>query len=344
MGDLVNIKDLKVSFFTPAGEVKAVREVSWELNKGEVIGIVGESGSGKSVSVYALIGLLTPPGKVVSGTIEFDGKDMLSLNEAQMQEIRGSDISMVFQDPTTCLNPVFTIGNQLIEAILTHKKISRHEARMRALHLLELVEIPFPERRMKQYPHEFSGGMKQRVMIAMAPANDPKLVIADEPTTALDVTIQAQILDLLKNLRAKINMSVILITHDLGIISDVCDRVIVMYAGKVVEEASIFDIFEKPQHPYTKGLLRSIPRLHLEKKERLIPIEGTPVDLLCPPSGCSFAPRCESCMKICLENQPPTFQFSEDHKAACWLLHEALKKPAGEPDPKPEPSGNGVSK
>ncbi|HOG53120.1 MAG TPA: ABC transporter ATP-binding protein, partial [Bacillota bacterium] len=182
MGDLVNIKDLKVSFFTPAGEVKAVREVSWELNKGEVIGIVGESGSGKSVSVYALIGLLTPPGKVVSGTIEFDGKDMLSLNEAQMQEIRGSDISMVFQDPTTCLNPVFTIGNQLIEAILTHKKISRHEARMRALHLLELVEIPFPERRMKQYPHEFSGGMKQRVMIAMALANDPKLVIADEPT------------------------------------------------------------------------------------------------------------------------------------------------------------------
>lgn len=325
MGNLVNLKDLKVSFFTPAGEVQAVREISWDLDKGEVIGIVGESGSGKSVSVYALIGLLTPPGKVVSGSIEFDGKDMLSLPEKQMQEIRGSDIAMVFQDPTTCLNPVFTIGNQLIEAILVHNKLSKAEARKKAIHLLDLVEIPFPEKRMRQYPHEFSGGMKQRVMIAMALANDPKLVIADEPTTALDVTIQAQILDLLKNLRAKINMSVILITHDLGIISDVCDRVMVMYAGKVVEEASIFDIFEKPGHPYTKGLLRSIPRLHLDKKERLVPIEGTPVDLLCPPAGCSFAPRCEYCMKICIEKQPPFFELGEKHKAACWLLHEQIK-------------------
>ena len=325
MEKLVDLKDLKVSFFTPAGEVQAVREISWDLDKGEVIGIVGESGSGKSVSVYALIGLLTPPGRVVSGSIEFDGKDMLSLPEKQMQEIRGSDIAMVFQDPTTCLNPVFTIGNQLIEAILVHDRISKKEARKKAIHMLELVEIPFPEKRMRQYPHEFSGGMKQRVMIAMALANNPKLVIADEPTTALDVTIQAQILDLLKNLRSKINMSVILITHDLGIISDVCDRVLVMYAGKVVEEASIFDIFEKPGHPYTKGLLRSIPRLHLDKKERLVPIEGTPVDLLCPPAGCSFSPRCEYCMRICIEQQPPMFELGEKHRSACWLLHEQIK-------------------
>ncbi|OQB48970.1 MAG: Oligopeptide transport ATP-binding protein OppD [Firmicutes bacterium ADurb.Bin153] len=342
MGDLVNIKDLKVSFFTPAGEVQVVREISWELNKGEVVGIVGESGSGKSVSVYALIGLLTPPGRVVSGSIDFDGKDMISLPEKQMQAIRGSDISMVFQDPTTCLNPVYTIGNQLIEAILAHEKLSKKEAHDRAIHLLELVEIPFPERRMKQYPHEFSGGMKQRVMIAMALANNPKLVIADEPTTALDVTIQAQILDLLKNLRAKINMSVILITHDLGIISDVCDRVMVMYAGKIVEKASIFDIFEKPEHPYTKGLLRSIPRLHLDKRERLIPIEGTPVDLLCPPAGCSFAPRCESCMRVCIDNQPPFFDVGEGHQAACWLLHEDFSGRANKPDG--IPSGKEVQK
>lgn len=321
MGDLVTIKDLKVSFFTQAGEVQAVREVSWDLDKGEVIGIVGESGSGKSVSVYALIGLLTPPGKVVSGNITFDGKDMVTLPEKQMQQIRGSDIAMIFQDPTTCLNPVYTIGNQLTEAILVHEKVSKQEAHKRALHLLDLVEIPFPEKRMRQYPHEFSGGMKQRVMIAMALANNPKLVIADEPTTALDVTIQAQILDLLKSLREKINMSVVLITHDLGIISDVCDRVMVMYAGMIVEKASIFDIFEKPQHPYTKGLLRSIPRLHLDKKERLVPIEGSPVDLLCPPKGCSFAPRCESCMRICIDQQPPFFDVGQGHQAACWLLH-----------------------
>ena len=239
-----------------------------------------------------------------------------------MQSIRGNDISMIFQDPMTSLNPVFKVGYQLVEAIVKHQKVSKEEARKRAIEMLRLVGIPSPETRMEQYPHEFSGGMRQRAMIAMALSCNPKLLIADEPTTALDVTIQAQILELMKELKEKINMSIMLITHDLGIISDICDRVIIMYAGKIVEEASVDDIFYRSKHPYTWGLLRSIPKINASSKERLIPIEGQPVDLLNPPAGCPFAPRCEHCMKICLSENPPYFKVSDHHKSACWLLYK----------------------
>ena len=259
--NLLEIDNLKVSFFTPAGEVKAVNGVSYQLAQGEVIGIVGESGSGKSVSSYAIMRLIDEPGKVIGGSIKFDGKNILELDEKEMQSIRGNEISMIFQDPMTSLNPVFKVGNQLIEAIVKHQKVSKKEARKRAIEMLSLVGIPSPEKRLEQYPHEFSGGMRQRAMIAMALSCNPKLLIADEPTTALDVTIQAQILELIKELKKKINMSVILITHDLGIISDICDKVIVMYAGKIVEEGTIDDIFYNPKHPYTWGLLRSVPKL-----------------------------------------------------------------------------------
>lgn len=327
---LLNVTNLKVSFFTPAGEVKAVNDISYSLDYGEVIGIVGESGSGKSVSSYAIMGLIDSPGKVKEGTIEFDGKKLLELDEKAMQSVRGNEISMIFQDPMTSLNPVFKVGNQLMEAIIKHQKVSKKEAKEKAIEMLRLVGIPSPEKRLEQYPHEFSGGMRQRAMIAMALSCNPKLLIADEPTTALDVTIQAQILELMKELKAKINMSIILITHDLGIISDLCDRVIVMYAGKIVEEAPIDDIFYNPKHPYTWGLLRSVPKLNTEEHERLIPIEGTPVDLLNPPKGCPFAPRCEHAMKICLAENPPYSQVSENHRASCWLLNkqnlEAKKK------------------
>jgi len=324
--NLLEIDNLKVSFFTPAGEVKAVNGVSYQLAQGEVIGIVGESGSGKSVSSYAIMRLIDEPGKVIGGSIKFDGKNILELDEKEMQSIRGNEISMIFQDPMTSLNPVFKVGNQLIEAIVKHQKVSKKEARKRAIEMLSLVGIPSPEKRLEQYPHEFSGGMRQRAMIAMALSCNPKLLIADEPTTALDVTIQAQILELIKELKKKINMSVILITHDLGIISDICDKVIVMYAGRIVEEGTIDDIFYNPKHPYTWGLLRSVPKLNADEHERLIPIEGSPVDLLNPPAGCSFAPRCEQCMKICLKENPPCFEVSEQHKASCWLMHEDVRK------------------
>jgi len=323
---LLDIDNLKVSFFTPAGEVKAVNGVSFSLNQGEVMGIVGESGSGKSVSSYAIMRLISPPGKIIGGTITFDGKNLLELDEKEMQSIRGNEISMIFQDPMTSLNPVFKIGNQLMEAIMKHQKVSKKEAREKSIEMLSLVGIPSPEKRLDQYPHEFSGGMRQRAMIAMALSCNPKLLIADEPTTALDVTIQAQILELIKELKNKINMSVILITHDLGIISDICDKVIVMYAGRIVEQASINDIFYKPKHPYTWGLLKSIPKLNADKYEKLVPIEGSPVDLLNPPAGCPFAPRCSHCMKICLTENPPYFEASGDHKAACWLLHKDAQK------------------
>lgn len=319
---LLEIQNLEVSFFTHAGEVKAVNDISFNLENGEVIGIVGESGSGKSVTSYSIIQLVDSPGKVKNGKILFEGKNLLELDEKAMQTIRGNEISMIFQDPMTSLNPVFKIGTQLVEGILKHSNISRLEAKQKAIAMLSLVGIPNPEKRFDQYPHEFSGGMRQRVMIAMALSCDPKLLIADEPTTALDVTIQAQILELLKELKNKIDMSIILITHDLGIISDICDRVIVMYAGKVVEEATIDDLFYSPRHPYTLGLLRSIPKLNADENERLIPIEGHPVDMLNPPTGCAFAPRCEHCMKICTSQVPPLFQISETHQAACWLLYK----------------------
>ena len=316
---LLEIDNLKVSFFTPAGEVKAVNGISYNLDEGRVLGIVGESGSGKSVSVSALMQLLVFPGRVVDGSITFDGRDVLAMSEEQIQEVRGKEIGMIFQDPMTSLNPVFTIGEQLIETLRRHTKMTRSEAAQRSLEMLRLVGINNPEQRMKQYPHEFSGGMRQRAMIAMTLLCDPKLLIADEPTTALDVTIQAQILELMKSLRTKINAAIILITHDLGIVSDICDDVIVMYAGRIVEKGSIDDIFYRPAHPYTQGLLRCLPRLDSDGSKPLEPIEGTPVDLLALPKGCAFAPRCEKCMKVCLSEQPPNFIVGKDHSSACWL-------------------------
>ena len=317
---LLKIKDLKVSFFTPAGEVKAVDGISYSLGYNEVMGIVGESGSGKSVEAYSIVGLLQDPGKVIGGSIEFEGEDLLSYSQEQMRQLRGKKISMIFQNPMTCLNPVYTIGNQLMEALTCHDKtISREEARNRAIRMLELVGINNAEKRMDQYPHEFSGGMRQRAMIAMALIGSPKLLIADEPTTALDVTIQAQILELMKDLQKKENTSIIFITHNLGVVAEICDRVSVMYAGHIVEQGKVNDIFYNPQHPYTKGLLTSIPRVDEESMERLIPIEGTPIDLLDPPKGCNFGPRCASCMKICLREKPPYASVGEDHISACWL-------------------------
>ena len=316
---LLEINDLKVSFFTPAGEVKAVNGVSYDLDEGRVLGIVGESGSGKSVSVSAMMQLLAYPGRVVGGSITFNGQDVLAMNAEQIQAIRGKEIGMIFQDPMTSLNPVFTIGEQLVETLRRHTTMTRAQAWARSVEMLKLVGINNPEQRMKQYPHEFSGGMRQRAMIAMTLLCDPKLLIADEPTTALDVTIQAQILELMKELRTKINAAIILITHDLGIVSDICDEVIVMYAGRIVERGSIDDIFYRPSHPYTQGLLRCLPRLDSDGSKPLEPIEGTPVDLLALPKGCAFAPRCEKCMRVCLNQQPPTFQIGEGHTSVCWL-------------------------
>ncbi|MBR4435776.1 MAG: ABC transporter ATP-binding protein [Clostridia bacterium] len=317
---LLKIEDLKVSFFTPAGEVKAVDGISYTLGYNEVMGIVGESGSGKSVEAYSIIGLLQSPGKVVGGSIEFEGEDLLSYTPEQMRLFRGNKVSMIFQNPMTCLNPVYTIGNQLTEVLTCHDKtITKKEASDRAKKMLELVGINNPEKRMKQYPHELSGGMRQRAMIAMALICSPKLLIADEPTTALDVTIQAQILELMKELQKKENTSIIFITHNLGVVADICDRVSVMYAGRIVEQGLVNDIFYNPQHPYTRKLLASIPRLDVESAERLIPIEGTPIDLLNPPKGCNFGPRCTECMKICLREKPPFAQVGDGHISACWL-------------------------
>ncbi len=315
---LLEVKDLKVSFFTHAGEVKAVDGITYSVCCGEVLGIVGESGSGKSVSAYSVMGLLQSPGKVVSGSISLDGRNLLEVEEKEMRSIRGNDISMIFQNPMTCLNPVYTIENQLVEAICCHESMAHHDAVAKAKDLLELVGINNVEKRLKQYPHELSGGMRQRVMIAMGLMCNPKLLIADEPTTALDVTIQAQIIELLRTLQKKVDMSVILITHNLGVVADICDNVCVMYAGHIVEAGSVDEIFYQPKHPYTLGLLKSMPRID-EDYDRLIPIEGTPVDMLNPPPGCPFSPRCSSCMKICLRQMPPNFPISDGHYAACWL-------------------------
>ena len=329
---LLEVKDLKVSFFTPAGEVKAVDGISYSLGYNEVMGIVGESGSGKSVEAYSIIGLLQSPGKVVGGTIEFEGENLLDYDEEKMRQFRGNKASMIFQNPMTCLNPVYTIGDQLMEALTCHDKtISKTQARARAIQMLELVGINNAVKRVDQYPHEFSGGMRQRAMIAMALICEPKLLIADEPTTALDVTIQAQILELMKDLQKKENTSIIFITHNLGVVAEICDRVSVMYAGRIVEQGLVQDIFYRPQHPYTKGLIASTPRLDKEDQERLVPIEGTPIDLLNPPSGCNFGPRCKNCMKICLREKPPYAQVGEGHISACWLhfMNRGSREAAG---------------
>lgn len=324
---LLEVKDLHVSFFTPAGEVKAVSGISYELNYNEVMGIVGESGSGKSVEAYAIMGLLQTPGEVIGGSITFQGEDVLAKNKTEMVDFRGKKASMIFQNPMTCLNPVYTVGNQLVEALRAHNKsISKAEAKARAMEMLELVGINNVEKRMSQYPHEFSGGMRQRVMIAMGLICSPELLIADEPTTALDVTIQAQIIELMKELQKKTRMGIIFITHNLGVVAEICDKVSVMYAGKIVEQGPVNDIFYKPAHPYTIGLLRSMPRVDAEEYERLIPIEGTPVDMLNPPEGCPFATRCEHCMQICLKKMPPYVDIGDGHRSACWLrVQEQMK-------------------
>ena len=316
---ILDIKDERLSFFTPAGEVKALNGVSFTMNQGDVLGVVGESGSGKSVTAYSVMGLTAYPGKLVGGKVWFNGHEIENMKEKDFRKIRGNEVSIIFQDPMTSLNPVYTIGNQIVEVILLHTKKTKQEAWARARELLELVGINEPDRRLKQYPHELSGGMRQRVMIAIALACEPKLLIADEPTTALDVTIQAQILELMNDLRHKLGMSIIMITHDLGVVAQMCEKIAVMYAGHIVEYGTTDEIFYNPQHEYTKGLINSIPKLNAEEKERLVPIEGQPVDLLNPPAGCPFAPRCKSCMKVCLNKMPPRTELSDTHYTYCWL-------------------------
>lgn len=316
---LLQVTDLHTSFFTPAGEVKAVNGLSFSLDEGKVLGIVGESGSGKSVTAYSVLQILASSGKIVSGSIKYRGEELVGASKETMGKIRGNKISIIFQDPMTSLNPVFTIGNQLMEAIMLHTDRNKEQAKERAIEMLRLVGVNEPEKRIKQYPHEFSGGMRQRVMIAIALACEPKLLIADEPTTALDVTIQAQILELMMELKDKLGMAIIMITHDLGIVASMCERIAVMYAGHIVEYGTTDDIFYNPRHEYTKGLIRSIPRMDIKEHERLVPIEGTPVDMLNPPAGCPFAPRCDKCMKICLREMPPVTEFDDIHYTQCWM-------------------------
>ena len=315
---LLQVKDLYTSFFTSSGEVKAVNGVSFNLEEGKVLGIVGESGSGKSVTAYSILQILTHPGRIVSGSIKLKGKELVGCSKETIQKIRGNQISIIFQDPMTSLNPVFTIGNQLMEAILLHTNRNKEEAKDRAIEMLRLVGINEPEKRIDQYPHEFSGGMRQRVMIAMALACEPDILIADEPTTALDVTIQAQILDLMKELQKKLGMAIILITHDLGVVAEMCDDIIVMYAGQISERGTADDIFYNPKHEYTKGLLKSIPTVQ-DVKQRLKPIGGNPVDLLNMPDGCPFAPRCDNAMKICLSVNPVEMTIEGKHTSRCWM-------------------------
>ena len=319
---MLEVKDLRTSFFTPAGEVKAVNGVSFNLDHGKVLGIVGESGSGKSVTAYSILQILTHPGRIVGGSIRFNGQELVGLSDNEMRKIRGNKISIIFQDPMTSLNPVYTVGNQLMEAIRIHTGRNREQAKARAKEMLTLVGINEPEKRLKQYPYELSGGMRQRVMIAMALACEPDILIADEPTTALDVTIQAQILELMQDLQKKLGMAIIMITHDLGVIADMCDEVVVMYAGSICERGTADAIFYRPRHEYTKGLLRSIPNIDSDDKERLIPISGTPIDLLCMPFGCPFAPRCERAMKQCLTARAPEVFVGKDHISACWMNYK----------------------
>ncbi|GAA0085097.1 ABC transporter ATP-binding protein [Clostridium sp. MB05] len=326
MSRLLEVKNLKTSFKTHIGDVQAVRGVSLHLDKGEALGIVGESGCGKSVTMMSIMRLLADNAVIDADTIMFNGTDITNPNEKVMQKIRGNEMAMIFQDPMTSLNPLYTVGEQLTEHLIKHKRISKKEANEQAIKMLDMVGIPSPEKRLKQYPHEFSGGMRQRVMIAMSLICEPNLIIADEPTTALDVTIQAQILDLMKDLKEKVNSSIILITHDLGVVADLCSRINVMYGGIVVEEGSDEDIFYNGRHPYTWGLLNSVPNPKSEIKEKLTPIEGQPPDLLKPPVGCPFAARCKYAMKVCIENQPPLFEISKGHRAACWLCHENAPK------------------
>ena len=327
---MLEVKDLHTSFFTPAGEVKAVNGVSFFLDHGKVLGIVGESGSGKSVTAYSIMQILEKTGKIVSGSIKFDGQELVGADEKVMKTIRGNKISIIFQDPMTSLNPTYTIGRQLMEAIRLHTNRNKKEAYDRAVEMLRLVNVNEPEKRMKQYPFEFSGGMRQRVMIAMALACEPDILIADEPTTALDVTIQAQILELMQSLQKELGMAIIMITHDLGVVAQMCDEVIVMYAGSICEQGSADEIFYNPKHEYTKGLMRSIPTVENDG-EKLEPISGTPIDLLNMPKGCPFAPRCDAAMKICLRERCQRMQINDMHQAACWInVKETMEQEGGE--------------
>ena len=315
---LLEVRDLHTAFTTPAGTVNAVNGVSFDLERGKVLGIVGESGSGKSVTAYSIMQILEKNGKIVSGSIKIDGQELVNSGEKVMKTVRGNKISIIFQDPMTSLNPTYTVGHQLMEAIMLHTKRNKKEAWDRAVEMLRLVNVNEPEKRMKQYPFEFSGGMRQRVMIAMALACEPDILIADEPTTALDVTIQAQILELMQSLQKELGMAIIMITHDLGVVAQMCDEVIVMYAGSICEQGTADEIFYNPCHEYTKGLMRSIPTVDNDDS-RLEPITGTPIDLLNMPAGCPFAPRCDAAMKICIRERCPRMEINEKHAAACWM-------------------------
>ena len=327
---LLSVQDLHTTFRTDSGEVQAVNGVSFNLNPGEILGIVGESGSGKSVTAYSVMQILADNGRIKSGHILYKGEDLTMWSEKQMSHFRGKCCSIVFQDPMTSLNPVFTIGSQLGEAIRLHTNRRGKEVRERAIEMLELVGINEPEKRIKQYPFELSGGMRQRVMIAMALACEPDILIADEPTTALDVTIQAQILELMQDLQKKLGMAVILVTHDLGVIADMCDNIIVMYGGRICERGTAREIFYNPKHEYTKGLLRSIPNVN-NRKKKLVPIAGTPSNMLNLPAGCAFCTRCDAAMKICLTEHPDELTINENHKAACWVnIRDRLMAEGGE--------------
>ncbi|MBR0399094.1 MAG: ABC transporter ATP-binding protein [Eubacterium sp.] len=315
---LLEVKDLHTSFFTDAGEVRAVNGISFSLDRGKVLGIVGESGSGKSVTAYSIMQILASTGKIVSGSVVYDGQELVGADEKTMKNIRGNKISIIFQDPMTSLNPTYTIGRQLMEAITLHTNRTKQQAWDRAVEMLKLVNVNEPERRMKQYPFEFSGGMRQRVMIAMALACEPDILIADEPTTALDVTIQAGILELMKDIQREMGMAIIMITHDLGVVAQLCDEIVVMYAGSICEQGTAEDIFYHPCHEYTKGLLRSIPTTS-NAGEKLQPITGTPIDLLNMPKGCAFAPRCDAAMKICIRESCEKMLIEGNHSAACWM-------------------------
>lgn len=324
---ILDVKNLSVSFETFFGEVEAVRDITFHLNRKETLAIVGESGSGKSVTASSIMQLLPKPAAVYkNGEIYFEGINILEKTDKEMEDVRGNEISMIFQDPMTYLNPTMKVGPQIVEGALKHKKISKKDARDRAIELLDLVAVPQPDKRVDQYPHQFSGGMRQRVMIAMAMANNPKLLIADEPTTALDVTVQAQILELMNKLKNEFDVSIILITHDLGVVAEMADRIAVMYAGQIVEQGTADEIFYNPQHPYTEKLLESVPRLTTNNNDQLSTIEGTPPDLFHPPQGCAFFDRCDKALKICESHVPPNFQHSATHCSKCFLSHPQAKE------------------
>jgi oligopeptide/dipeptide ABC transporter ATP-binding protein len=316
---LLEVKDLHTQFFTDSGVVQAVNGVSFDLHEGESLGIVGESGCGKSVTALSIMGLVPEPGRVTKGEIRFHGEDLLRMPHEAVREIRGRDIAMIFQDPLSSLNPVLKNGFQIEEAMLAHRHLSRRQTGVRAVELLKTVRVPAPAERAKDYPHQLSGGMRQRTMIAMGLANEPAILIADEPTTALDVTVQAQILELLRDLNQEMNTAIIMITHNLGVVAGLCSRVIVMYAGQIVEEGPVDEIFDRPKHPYTWALLRSVPRVDAVQHERLRSIEGLPPDLISPPAGCRFHPRCPFRIDRCFRVEPPLEEMSPGHRAACWV-------------------------